>query len=292
MTMIQNVNDSSSQGYELAQSEFGKLSGRHQSSKDWVDFFVNSTKEYSDVYFCSGVASFITEKEAASLDMRTFNKELGQLANVAGRYLLDSRMVDRLLNGVVEIPVELRPDYTYDSIFGSGTGKLGRIYMEEIGMHMYLPHCDVYDTENPDRLLCKGDQFDETSCKLSELLTILQTLLDSDKQNSELSDAIERCKEFESGAGTLPGLLRKYGIGVVNLSTNGWHRVNYQNIHAESMFMVLGENNHINVYLEPGPWFKAENNPFDATKKCFDVTDFIKEGLNRAKNKLKQSNKS
>lgn len=290
--MIQAINDSYSQGYEHAQSEFGKLSKHPQSSKDWVDFFVNSTKEYSDVYFCSGVASFITEKEAASLDMRTFNKELGQLANVAGRYLLDSRMVDRLLNGVVEIPVELRPDYTYDSIFGSGTGKLGRIYMEEVGMHMYLPHCDVYDTENPDKLLCKGDQFDETSCKLSELLTILQTLLDSDKQNSELSDAIERCKEFESGAGTLPGLLRKYGIGVVNLSTNGWHRVNYQNIHAESMFMVLGDNNHINVYLEPGPWFKAENNPFDATKKCYDVTDFIKEGLNRAKNKLKQSNKS
>ena len=67
------------------------------------------------MYFCSGVAAFITEKEVASLDMRTFNKELGQLANVAGRYLLDSRMVDRLLNGVVEIPVELRPDYTYDS---------------------------------------------------------------------------------------------------------------------------------------------------------------------------------
>ena len=244
------------------------------------------------MYFCSGVAAFITEKEAASLDMRTFNKDLGQLTNVAGQYLHDSRMVDRLLNGVVEIPVELRLDYTYDSIFGSGTGKLGRIYMEEIGMHMYLPHCDVYDTENPDKLLCKGDQFDETSCKLSELLTILQTLLDSDKQNSELSDAIERCKEFESAAGTLPGLLRKYGIGVVNLSTNGWHRVNYQNIHAESMFMVLGENNHINVYLEPGPWFKAENNPFDATKKCYDVTDFIKEGLNRAKNKLKQSNNS
>ena len=257
-----------------------------------MDFFVNSTKEYSDVYFCSGVAAFITEKEAASLDMRTFNKELGQLANVAGRYLLDSRMVDRLLNGVVEFPVELRLDYTYDSIFGRGTGKLGRIYMEEVGMHMYLPHCDAYDTENPDKLLCKGDQFDETSCKLSELLTILQTLLDSDKQDSELSDAIEHCKEFESGAGTLPGLLRKDGIGVVNLSTNGWHRVNYQNIHAESMFMVLGDNNHINVYLEPGPWFKAENNPFDATKKCYDVTDFIKEGLNRAKNRLKQSNKS
>ena len=51
-----------------------------------------------------------------------------------------------------------------------------------------------------------------------------------------------------------------------NLSTNGWHRVNDQNIHAESMFMVLGDNNHVNVYLEPGPWFKAENNPFDATK--------------------------
>ena len=243
--MGDNNEISYSRGYELAQIEFGKLGEHTQSSKDWVDFFINSTKSNSDVYFCSGVAAFITEKEVASLDMCTFNKELGQLANAAGQYLHDSRMVDRLLNGVVEIPVELRPDYTYDSIFGSGTGKLGRIYMEEVGMHMYLPHCDVYDTENPDKLLCKGDQFDETTCKLSELLAILQTLLDSNKQNSELSDAIERCKEFESGAGTLPGLLRKYGIGVVNLSTNGWHRANYQNIHAESMFMVLGENNHI-----------------------------------------------
>ena len=62
------------------------------------------------MYFCSGVAAFITEKEAASLDMRTFNKELGQLANVVRQYLHDSRMIDRLLNGVVEIPVELRPD--------------------------------------------------------------------------------------------------------------------------------------------------------------------------------------
>ena len=106
--MIQAINDSYSQGYELAQSEFCKLSEYPQSSKDWVDFFVNSTKEYSDVYFCSGVASFITEKEAASLDMRTFNKELGQLANVVRQYLHDSRMIDRLLNGVVEIPVELR----------------------------------------------------------------------------------------------------------------------------------------------------------------------------------------
>lgn len=271
------------QGYQLAQSEFGKLSKYPQSSKDWVDFFFNSTKDNSDLYFCTGVAAFVTEMEATTLDMRSFNKELGQLANVAGQYGHDSRMVDRLLNGVVEIPVELRPDYTYNPIFGGGTGKLGRIYMEEVGMHMYLPHCDVYDTENPDKLLCKGDQFDETSCKLSELLTILQTLLDPDKQNSELSDAIERCKEFESGAGTLPGLLRKYGIGVVNLSSNGWHRVNYQNIHAESMFAVLGENNHIHVYLEPGIWFELENNPFDATENCFDISDFIKEGLNRAK---------
>lgn len=60
MTMTQNVNDSYSQGYELAQSEFCKLSEYPQSSKDWVDFFVNSTTENSDVYFCSGVAALRT----------------------------------------------------------------------------------------------------------------------------------------------------------------------------------------------------------------------------------------
>lgn len=88
-----DITDSYYQSYELAQSECGKLSKRPQSSKDWVDFFVNSTTENSDVYFCSGVAAFITEKEVASLDMRTFKKSWGNW--------------QMLLDGICLIPVWL-----------------------------------------------------------------------------------------------------------------------------------------------------------------------------------------
>lgn len=283
MQSVKYMKESFLQGFEYARDEYEKISARPQSSQDWVNLFYGLIGENTDVNFSCGVASFITGKETTSLDVRAFNKELSGLAHASEQYLSDSRIVDLLVKDVVEVPAELRPDYVYDSISGRGSGKLGRIYMAEVGMHMYLPYCDVFDADSHELQLCEGVPFEATCCKLSEVLTVLQTMSDSDMHNAELASAIERCKVYESGAGTLPGLLRKHGIGVVNLSSNGWHRVNCQDIHAEAMYMVVDESNHIMVTLDPGPWFNIENNPFDATAAGFDISAFIKEALNRAK---------
>lgn len=128
-------------------------------------------------------------------------------------------------------------------------------------------------------------QLDSTSVKISELLSVLQGILDPEKENLELAQAIERCRQYENGCSPLPSLLKKYGIGVVNLSSNGWHRVNYQNIHAEALYVELDEDNHLQVMLQPEPYGDDFDNPFDATEAGFgELSDFIKEALNRARN--------
>ena len=134
-------------------------------------------------------------------------------------------------------------------------------------------------------LLCDGDQLNETSMKISELLTVLQSILDPEKKNQELTKAIERCKNYEKGVSSLPGVLKKHGIGVVNLSAISWHRVNYQHIHAESLYVELDGFDHLQVMLEPDEWLNAQDNPFDATEANFDLSDFIREAINRARNK-------
>ena len=175
-----------SDGYELAEKEYSKLTTPPQTSEEWVAFFHHVIRGHSDLQGISGVAAFITSEEIKAINVGQFSKELKSLGKVAEQYGHDTRMVDCLLprpddyeeNGpVVEIPKDLRPDYHYDSIFDEGTGKLGRIYMQEVGMHMYLPHCDIYDVDDPDTIICEGDQLDSTSVKISELLSVLQGIL-------------------------------------------------------------------------------------------------------------------
>lgn len=283
-----------SEGYKLAEKEYSKLTTSPQTSEEWVAFFHHVIQGHYDLQGISGVAAFITSEEIKTINVGQFSKELKSLGKVAEQYGHDTRMVDCLLprpddyeeNGpAIEIPKDLRPDYHYDSIFDEGTGKLGRIYMQEVGMHMYLPHCDIYDVDDPDTIICEGDQLDSTSVKISELLSVLQGLLDPNKENLELAQAIERCRQYENGGSPLPSLLKKYGIGVVNLSSNGWHRVNYQNIHAEALYVELDEDNHLQVMLQPEPYGDDFDNPFDATEAGFgELSDFIKEALNRARN--------
>ena len=72
--------------------------------------------------------------------------------------------------------------------FDTGTGKLGRINMQEVGMHMYLPHCDIYDPDNPEELICEGDQLDE--------FNHLQVTLEPEPRGGGLKnpfDATEAC---------------------------------------------------------------------------------------------------
>lgn len=292
--MKKNPEKNFAQGYEMAQNEYGKLAECPKTSEEWVRFFHGVIQNHSDLYWNCGAAAFVTSEEAKNLNVGLLNKELSVLGKASEQYVEDTGMVDCLLpcpeyleeqGPAVEIPISLRPDYSYDSLFEHGTGKLGRIYMKETGMHMYLPHCDIFDSDDPELLLSVGNQLDETSVKISELLMFLQSMLDPKKMNQELTKAIERCKNYEKGVFSLSGVLKKHGIGVVNLSRNNEGWVNYQEIHTNALYLELDKQDHLQVVLEPGTWFNGQDNPFDATEANFDLSDFIREAINRARNK-------
>ena len=283
------------EGYELAQTEYDKLAIKPASSEEWVDFFNNILLGRSGLFGFCGAAAFITFEEIRNLNLKQFNKELNALGKLSRQHAIDARIIDSLLpfpeddyEGMhVDIPADLRPDYTTSSPFGSATGKLGSIYLKEVGMHMYLPHCDIYDPDDPDELVCADMQFDASGVKLSGLLSVLQSLIDPNKENKELTETILRCQQYEDTPSTLPALLKKYGIGVIDLSRNGWHRVNYAAIHAEALYVELDEQDHLQVTLQPEMWGWDDDsdNPFDATEAGFgELSDFIKEALNRARN--------
>ena len=283
-----------SDGYELAQNEYNKLSTYPKTSEEWVAFFHRVIDGHYDLHGIGGVAAFITSEEVKNVNVGQFSKELKSLGKVAQQYADDSRMVGSLLpfpdddfqGEAIDIPVELRPDYHYDSFMNEGIGKLGRIYMVEVGMHMYFPHCDIFDPDDPEEMICQGDQLELSSVKSSELLTVLQTILDPNKENKELAETIERCIQYENGGSSLPALLKKYGIGVVNLSNNSWHRVNSAGIHAEAICVELDDVDHLQVTLQPEPWGDDFENPFDATEAGFDeLSNFIKEAINRARSR-------
>ena len=194
-----------SYGYELAKSEYEKLSTVPTTSQEWVTFFNNVTQDLPVLEAICGVASFITSAEVKKINVSQFNKELRSLGNAPKQYSEDAHFVGRLLpkpdyydeqGEAIEIPVDLRPDCSYDSFLDHGTGKLGRIYLKEMGMKAYFPHFDVYDPEDPNEIICEGALFDESSVKVSELLFVLQQVLDPNKKNLELSDTIDRCRQY------------------------------------------------------------------------------------------------
>lgn len=278
-------------GYEMAQNRYSKLDTRPKTSEEWGGFFHGVIQDCSNLEWNCGAAAFVTSEEAKNLNVGLLNKELSSLQKASKQYCHDSRMVDRLLpypdyldeqGSAIEIPISLRPDYSYDSFFEHGTGKLGRVYLKEMGMHTYLPHCDIFDSDDPELLLSVGNQLDETSVKISELLMFLQSIHDPEKMNPELTKAIERCKNYENGGSSLPGVLKKHGIGVVNLSRNNEGWVNYQEIHTNALYLELDKQDHLQVVLEPGTWSNGQDNPFDATEAKFDFSCFIREAINRA----------
>ena len=281
-----------SYGYELAKSEYEKLSTKPSTSQEWVAFFHNVTQGLPILEVICGVASFITSAEAKKINKGQFNKEIRSLVNAPKQYSEDANFVGRLLpkpdyyddqGEAIEIPVDLRPDCNYDSFLDHGTGKLGRIYLKEMGMKAYFPHFDVYDPDDPDEIICEGALLDVSSVKASELLIALQQVLDPYKENQELSDTIDRCRQYESSSSPLVAFLKKYGIGVVNLSANGWKQINCGHIHDTALYAVLDDNDHIQVTLRPWKYLDERDNPFDATEAGFNLSDYIKEAINRAR---------
>ena len=287
-------NENNLSGYELAKSAYEKLSTPPQTSVEWVRFFHEVTDNFDELYEKSRAAAFVTAMEVKNVNVGMLSKQMSQMGKLSGQYEIDMRFVDSLLERpeddemigtAIEIPVELRPDYHYDDWSGQGCGKLGSIYLQEVGMHMYLPFCDIYDSDEPDELICAATQLDSSATKVSELLSALQTIVDPEHKNNPLQQAIVRCKTFESQPSSLPMLLKAHHIGVVCLAYNGWRQINCQHIHERALYAELDENDHIQVTLEPGWGFDEKDNPFDATAAGFgELSNFMKEALNRARN--------
>lgn len=277
------------QGFEQAWTEYEKLAAKPDGSKDWVAFFHNVIQGHSDTDGICGAAAFVTAGEVKDIDMPLFNKEINSLEKISEQYGRDCRMVDSILpradymeeqGAVVEIPENLRPNYSHkpDFLFGEAKGKLGRIYMKETGMNMYYPHCDIYDSDNSEVLLLEGIQLNPDEVNVYEVLTALQTILDPEKKNKELDKAIERCRQYEKGESSLPGILRKHGIGVLDFSKNSWRRVDS----ADALWMEVDGNNRLQVTREPNMWADGNDNPFDATEYG-DLPKIVREAVNRAR---------
>jgi hypothetical protein len=115
-------------------------------------------------------------------------------------------------------------------------------------------------------------------------LLALQQVLDPNKENLELSDTIDRCRLYESSSSPLVAFLKKYGVGVVNLSANGWKQINCGHIHDTALYAIVDDNDHIQVTLRPWKYLDERDNPFDATEAGFNLSDYIKEAINRARN--------
>lgn len=278
-------------GYECARTAYDNLSTPPQTSAEWVSFFHEVTSNCDELYEKSRAAAFITAMEVKSIDVGLLCKKISQIGKASKQYENDAR-VDNLLERPknnkttgpkVNIPVELRPNYNYNGSPCHCRGKLGSIYIKEVGMHMYLPYCDIYDSEDPDMLVCAGTQLDSTSTKVSELLTALQSILDPEHKDTELQQAITRCRSFESQPSSLPMILKANNIGIICLMYNSWRQINHQHIHQQAMYAELDDNDHIQVYLEPWSGGDEEESSFDATAAGFDLSDFFKEALNRAR---------
>ena len=75
-----------SEGYELAEKEYSKLTTPPQTSEEWVAVFHHVIQGHYDLQGISGVAAFITSEEIKTINVGQFSKELKSLGKVAEQY--------------------------------------------------------------------------------------------------------------------------------------------------------------------------------------------------------------
>ena len=155
-----------------------------------------------------GINSYIFEKELEKLDTDKFNESLKSLEQSLTEYedclfyieeLLPKLSDDEYAEGrgpAIEIPNDLRPTIFYD--WGEIYGKIGRIYWMEEGMHSWYPCCDIFSEKSPDEVLETGCGLFYAHLQVSELLSAIQSVIDPEHKNSELSEMILRSSTLEN----------------------------------------------------------------------------------------------
>ena len=172
-----------------------------------------------------GLFAFIQEKEVEKVNVKQFLADMAMSKNDVDYDSL-IRIVDRLLprpqsgsmvGDAIEIPVEIRP-HIHLSFPQGAEGVIGRLYFQECGMHMWLPHCDVYREDNPEELLEEGVSLLYESFVTSEILLALQEVIDPMHKNSDLEEAITKSLAVENASdNALYDVLAKHELAVVSL---------------------------------------------------------------------------
>ena len=179
-----------------------------------------------------GAVYFISLKSMPNANIPLLNRKIGEFLknNDNEGYYSIFRLIDRLLprpeHGSFDIipiqfPVGNRPSCRYDYLGEEIVGEIGEVYLYEHSMHMYNVCVNVYDTVNPEELLKENRILKISDVILSELLICLQQTVDPNKQNTELSSAIENAVKVENCKSPLAKILTDCGIYVLSLSDFG-----------------------------------------------------------------------
>lgn len=189
------------------------------------DLFSNGMPTEESYEKLDGLFAFIQEKEVEGVNVKKFFADIA-MSIIDVDYDSLIRIVDRLLpppefgrlvGDSVEIPAELRPHIQLSFPRGA-KGVIGRLYFQESGMHMWLPHCDVYSEHNPEIILQKGVSLLYESFVTSEILLALQEVIDPLHKKSDLQEAITKSLAVENATGNaLYDVLAKHQLAVVSL---------------------------------------------------------------------------
>ena len=274
-------------GAELVQ-HFGSL-------LDQIPFQLG--KEYTETV--DHIADDFLKYEVKYLDIKAFNKDLANLKHDTN-YHEQLRLVDRLLlqleyetdeEAVIEFPVEIRPRIEVTSIFDRTTkGRIGKIFMEEEGMHMRYPYCNVYSERYPNKKLLKSENLLYSKVIISEVLRAIQSVIDPGCKNKELANAISECEIIENRIeDPLYAILSKHGVAALSLSsTDSCARYCECNVCGDVAVVYLTTDGKVMAVLTGG-----ETVQITQTIGCYDwLVDSIKRAVNISKKKVSGSSKS
>ena len=198
-----------------------------------------------------GLFAFIQEKEVENVDVKKFLADMAMSKNDVNYDSL-IRVVDLLpppdnrsrhrKGKAVEMPAGLRPHIHLS--FPQGTkGVIGRLYFQESGMNMWLPHCDVYNEDNPEEIIQEGVSLLYQRFTTSEILLALQEVIDPMHKNSDLEEAITKSLAIENATGNaLYDVLTKHELAVVSLKAcNRSVRCCKEGIYGDLRYLFLAD---------------------------------------------------
>ena len=192
---------------------------------------------------------------------------------------------------VIEFPVEIRPRIEVTSIFDRTTkGRIGKIFMEEEGMHMRYPYCNVYSERYPNKKLLKSENLLYSKVIISEVLRAIQSVIDPGCKNKELANAISECEIIENRIeDPLYAILSKHGVAALSLSsTDSCARYCECNVCGDVAVVYLTTDGKVMAVLTGG-----ETVQITQTIGCYDwLVDSIKRAINIIKGKNNKGNGS